>query len=255
MISDKLFYWVFQNRPDRIVALLADLPADAAGYQFSAPVLKEREYRLDGLFLPPIDRPDLPALILEAQMAAEPEFFWRLYAESARLLQQQGNISNWRVLVICPSRQLNFGDPAPVAEFLERRVRWLELLPADRNKAEPVPLLLQVLALLLQPENQLRQAVTELRQQSSGQAEEAEIIALIPAMLLARFTDLSTPEICAMGGITLEDFTQSVAYREIFGLGEARGRSQGRSQRRSQGYCGGQSRRQSRGQSRRRGMG
>jgi predicted transposase YdaD len=30
-----------------------------------------------------------------------------------------------------------------------------------------------------------------------------------------------------MGGITLEDFTQSVAYREIFGLGEQRGREQG----------------------------
>jgi predicted transposase YdaD len=30
-----------------------------------------------------------------------------------------------------------------------------------------------------------------------------------------------------MGGITLEDFTQSVAYKEIFGLGEERGREQG----------------------------
>ena len=30
-----------------------------------------------------------------------------------------------------------------------------------------------------------------------------------------------------MGGITLEDFTQSVAYKEIFGLGEQRGREQG----------------------------
>ncbi len=30
-----------------------------------------------------------------------------------------------------------------------------------------------------------------------------------------------------MGGITLEDFSQSVAYREIFGLGEERGREQG----------------------------
>lgn len=29
-----------------------------------------------------------------------------------------------------------------------------------------------------------------------------------------------------MGGITLDDFTQSVAYREIFGLGEARGEAQ-----------------------------
>jgi predicted transposase YdaD len=30
-----------------------------------------------------------------------------------------------------------------------------------------------------------------------------------------------------MGGITLEDFTESVAYKEIFGLGEERGREQG----------------------------
>ncbi len=27
-----------------------------------------------------------------------------------------------------------------------------------------------------------------------------------------------------MGGITLDDFTQSVAYREIFGRGEAQGK-------------------------------
>jgi predicted transposase YdaD len=30
-----------------------------------------------------------------------------------------------------------------------------------------------------------------------------------------------------MGGITLEDFSKSVAYREIFGLGEAQGRELG----------------------------
>ena len=83
--SDKLFYWLFQHQPDRILPLLPDLPPDASGYTFSAPVLKEREYRLDGLFLPPPERPDLPALIMEAQMAADGGFLRRLYAESARL--------------------------------------------------------------------------------------------------------------------------------------------------------------------------
>lgn len=33
-----------------------------------------------------------------------------------------------------------------------------------------------------------------------------------------------------MGGITQEDFTQSVAYREIFGLGRQEGQSEGRRQ-------------------------
>lgn len=40
---------------------------------------------------------------------------------------------------------------------------------------------------------------------------------------MARFTTRPIPEICAMGGITLDDFSQSVAYREIYGLGEEQG--------------------------------
>jgi predicted transposase/invertase (TIGR01784 family) len=102
--SDKLFYWLFQHQPDRILPLLPDLPPDASGYTFSSPVLKEREYRLDGLFLPPPERPELPALILEAQMAADTGFLRRLYAETARLLQQEPTIHHWRVVVLCPSR-------------------------------------------------------------------------------------------------------------------------------------------------------
>jgi predicted transposase YdaD len=86
MASDKLFYAIFQHNPDLILRWVDDLPADAAGYCFSAPVLKEQDYRLDGLFLPPDDRVDLPAIVLEAQMAPDPDFLLRLYAESARFV-------------------------------------------------------------------------------------------------------------------------------------------------------------------------
>ena len=40
-----------------------------------------------------------------------------------------------------------------------------------------------------------------------------------------------------MGGITLEDFTQSVAYREIFGRGEARGVALGQAQGEAKVTC------------------
>jgi predicted transposase YdaD len=62
VLSDKLFYWLFQSRPE------------------------------------------LPALILEAQMGPDPGFLRRLYAESARLLQQEPSIHAWQVVVITPSR-------------------------------------------------------------------------------------------------------------------------------------------------------
>ncbi|MFN7741708.1 MAG: DUF2887 domain-containing protein [Cyanobacteriota bacterium] len=220
--SDKLFYWLFQHQPDRILPLLPDLPADARGYRFSAPVLKEREYRLDGLFLPPPERPELPVLILEAQMAADAGFLRRLYAETARLLQQVPAIERWRVVVLCPSRELHFGDPAPVAEFVEQRVQWIELLPAAANPTAPA--LVQALALLLQSEQELLPATSAARRaRVAGRRQAAELDVVSAAIRVARFNGRSILELCAMGGITLDDFTQSIAYREIFGRGEARG--------------------------------
>ena len=44
------------------------------------------------------------------------------------------------------------------------------------------------------------------------------------SIVVWRFTSSTVPEICAMGGITVDDFTSSVAYREIFGLGRQEGR-------------------------------
>lgn len=224
--SDKLFFWMFQNHPDSLLRLLRDLPADATGYRFSAPVLKEREYRLDGLFLPPENRQDLPAVILEAQMATDQGFLRRLYAESSRWLQQHQEIDQWRVVVICPHRGMNFGRPEAVAEFIQERVRWIELLPAAADPTA-VPLL-RALALLVQPEEQIPASTAAIRTRVAATAEEKEMADVIAAILLTRFNSRSIQEICAMGGITLEEFSQTVAYKEIFGQGRQEGRQEGR---------------------------
>jgi predicted transposase YdaD len=227
--SDKLFYWLFQQHAERIQPLVAELLPRMEGYVFSAPVLKEREYRLDGLFLPPADQPELPALILEAQMAADPGFLLRLNAETARLLQQQDRqgraIRHWQVVVICPSRDLNLGDPTPVQEFVERRVVWIELL--SERLPPSAPPLQKALAMLLLPEDQLPASSKAIRAEAAGTSLGSEIDDVIAAIMVSRFSGRTVPEICAMGGITVDDFTSSVAYREIFGLGHQQGEQKG----------------------------
>ena len=51
---------------------------------------------------------------------------------------------------------------------------------------------------------------------------------MIAAILLSRFNGRSITDICAMGGITVDDFTNSVAYKEIYGQGRQEGRQEGR---------------------------
>jgi predicted transposase YdaD len=125
------------------------------------------------------------------------------------------------VVVICPHRDLTFGNPEPVREFLEHRVQWIELQPLDGQP--PATPLARALSLLLQPESQVRRVSDALREQARSDTRAAEVLPLIPAIVLARFSDRPLSEICEMVGITLDDFTKSRAYQEIFGLGEARG--------------------------------
>ena len=228
--SDKLFYWLFQQHAERLQPLVAALLPRMEGYMFSAPVLKEREYRLDGLFLPPADQPDLPVLILEAQMAADPAFLLRLNAETARLLQQQDRqgrpIRHWQVVVICPSRELNFGDPTPVREFVRERLVGIELAP--ERLPPTAPPLQRALGMLLLPEDQLPDCSKAIRAEVAGTSLDSEADDVIAAILVSRFSGRTVPEICAMGGITVDDFTSSVAYREIFGLGHQQGEQKGR---------------------------
>jgi len=67
-----------------------------------------------------------------------------------------------------------------------------------------------------------------IRAEAAGTSLGAEIEDVIAAILVSRFSRSTVPEICAMGGITVEDFSSSVAYREIFGLGRQEGRQEGR---------------------------
>jgi len=108
---------------------------------------------------------------------------------------------------------------------VEQRLQWIELLSAANNPTAPA--LVQALALLLQSEQELPATTSALRARVAGSSQAAEIDDAIAAILVARFNGRSIQELCAMGGITVDDFTQSVAYREIFGRREAQAEARG----------------------------
>jgi predicted transposase YdaD len=81
--------------------------------------------------------------------------------------------------------------------------------------------------MLLLPEDQLPDCSKAIRAEATGTSLDAEIDDVIAAIVVSRFSGRTVPELCAMGGITAYDFTSSVAYREIFGLGHQQGEQKG----------------------------
>lgn len=64
MKTDKLFYRIFLNQPSLIRELLPEIPEDCQ-FEYFAPVVKEKEIRLDGLLTPIGDNPHLPPTQVE----------------------------------------------------------------------------------------------------------------------------------------------------------------------------------------------
>ena len=62
-------------------------------------------------------------------------------------------------------------------------------------------------------------SIPAIRQEVFGTDQALPLADVIAAILIPRFNGRSLKELCAMGGIILEDFSQSVAYREIYGQG------------------------------------
>ena len=86
---------------------------------------------------------------------------------------------------------------------------------------------MQALGLLIQAEDQVAAAAAELRLKAVGTALASDLNDVINAIFILRFSGRSIQEVCTLGGVTIEDFSQSVAYQEIFGLVEARGEAEG----------------------------
>jgi hypothetical protein len=62
-------------------------------------------------------------------------------------------------------------------------------------------------------------------------------VVVIAAIQVSRFNGQSIQELCAMGGISLEDFTQSVAYRKMLGRGRCKVRPEQKLREKPRSAC------------------
>ncbi len=65
MKTDSLFYALFQSSPTILFELIGQPVSEAQGYRFASEEIKQAAFRLDGVFLPPSNRPEAPVYFLE----------------------------------------------------------------------------------------------------------------------------------------------------------------------------------------------
>ncbi len=154
MVTDPIFYRLFETSPETFFLLLGLSAAEAremAGrYQYQALEFKETSHRVDGVFLP--KEPGLLLYFLEVQFYRLPSVFADLMAKVYTYLKQHEPGQPFCGVVLFSDRSLEPVALAPYQPLLEAgliRRFYLDEMPELAN----APLGLSILQLIQQPES------------------------------------------------------------------------------------------------------
>jgi predicted transposase/invertase (TIGR01784 family) len=107
MKRDAIFYQFFQRFPALLFTLLEHPPEQAQGYRFESVEVKEPNFRIDGIFLPPPEASPKVIYFAEFQFQNDGTLYDRLFAEAHQYLHRNpGVYDDWYAVMIFPSRSL-----------------------------------------------------------------------------------------------------------------------------------------------------
>jgi predicted transposase YdaD len=224
MKTDKLFYRIFLNQPSLIGELLPEIPPHCQ-FEYSAPVVKEKEVRLDGLLTPVSDNPDLPLIFLEAQMQKDTEFYSRYFTGLFVYLHQYKITQIWRGLLILKNHSQDLGSGIPYQDLLNYRVKRFYL--EDLLKQEELSPNLALLRLIIIPESEASSQAQKILKSANSEAEFRRQLDLIEAILVNKFPNLTIEDIQKMLDLKTADITQTRFYQQVLEIGEKKGEKKG----------------------------
>ena len=238
MKTDHWFYGLFQSAPDLVALLLPaagaedatavpnlgpDAPGDAL-YRFAAPELKAVNHRLDGAFWPQAGEagtPERPVVLLEGQMFSDSGFQHRLFAQTARFLQQHLHVEHVAMVVVMPHSRLRLGTerpPLPLALFWQQ-VRTLSLEELCRK--QDLDPMLALLTLPVRPEAELQPSTQQILER------RPDLLSAVLPIVVQRLKDQTEAQIMKLLGIPAKDLLHTRAVRDWFEQGRQEGEAQG----------------------------
>ncbi|PSB31696.1 Rpn family recombination-promoting nuclease/putative transposase [Chlorogloea sp. CCALA 695] len=223
MKTATLFYQLFQEFPSIFFELIGQPGTQANAYQFTSIELKQVAFRLDGLFLPSPDEPNLPIYFVEVQFQKDETFYYRLFAEIFLYLYQYKTINNWQAIVVYPKRSIESEPPLPYQFILGGdHVKRIYLDELGQNQSLGVGIIQLVVENEKIAATTAKSLIAKARQQLTDEQLQQQIIEFIETIVIYKFPSLSRQEVEAMLGLDLIRNTR--VYQEAFTEGEQQGR-------------------------------
>ncbi len=225
MKTDKWFYELFLSQPGMLSELIPGFESEWS-FTYSSVVVKEKEFRFDGLFTPVSDDPNIPIVFAEAQMQTDKNFYSRFFAETFLYLAQYEVNRPWRGLLILSSPGVNFGTELPYNCLLQNQVTRIFL--KDLQGRKELSSNLSLLQMLVTEQEESAEIGKNLLRTAESESEYEKRLTLIETMLANKFPELTKEIIMEMLEIKTMDVTKSRFYQQIYTEGRQEGLHEGR---------------------------
>ena len=209
MRRDSIFYKLFAQYPQVLFQLLPDSPTNAAAYRFDSVAVKEPNFTIDDIFLPPAE--DSPGVVYfcEVQFQRDARLYERLFAESfLYFYRNREQFTNWAAVVIYPSRRIEQPDCAPYQALLASpQVNRVYLEELGNIRPLPLGLALLVLTTLTNQAApaEARYILERTQTEVTDPTVSPFIIEMVTTIIAYQFTQLSRQEVEAMLGLNIQE--------------------------------------------------
>ncbi len=220
MKTDSIFYKIFLEFPSSFFDLIGEPSIKESNYKFASQEIKQLSFRLDGLFLPKVEDPNLPLFLVEVQFQPDEDLYYRLFGEFMLYLKQYKPQNPWQIVVIYPTRKIEREQPLNFRNMLNlpelTRIYLDELGEAADNS-----LGVGMIQLVVQSEQkavpQAKELIEKTKTQVTDQKIQEQLIDLIQKIIVYKLPQKSREEIEAM--FELSDLKQTKVYQEALSEG------------------------------------
>ena len=215
MKTDAIFYAIFKEFPSIFFEFIGKLNTNTNAYEFIAPEIKQRAFRLDGIFSPLGEFPHEPLYFVEIQFYKDEAFYDRFFTSIFLYFSQyQPPNPDWYAIVIYDKRSNEASFPSRYRALLEPHLRrfYLDELGEEADESLGVGIVRLVVESEHKAGELAKQLVDRTREELTDALIQRKVLEFIETIIVYKFPNLSREEVEAM--LDLNIIRQTKVYQE-----------------------------------------
>lgn len=221
MKTDAIFYEIFKEFPSIFFEVIGKPETNINIYEFTAPEIKQRSFRLDGVFSPQPEFNHEPLYFVEIQFYKDEEFYDRLFTSIFLYFSQyQPSNPDWYAIVIYNKRSNETAFPPRYRVLLEPHLRrfYLDELGEVANNSLSVGIVRLVVEASNKAGELAKLLIEKAREELTDTLIQKKVLEFIETIVVYKFPNLSREEVEAM--LNLDLIRDTKVYQEAFEEGE-----------------------------------